>query len=325
MGIKIIKPGMYCSLQDRGRYGHRRYGVPVSGSMDQYAATVANLLTGNSRNEAVLEITLHGLQVIFTEDSLVAFCGGGSKPYCGNLALGMNKAIWIPKNSAIDFRYSNDGCRLYMGIAGGWTMTPVMGSRSFYVQAGAGRVLKPNDVLYGGLPSRRAVKMVEQLDTSVISMASWGYGETAFPTGVGAIRVTRGQEWPMFTEASKENWKRSCYLVTQSSNRMGYRLSGGPLLLTQQKEMISTAVSMGTVQVTPDGNPLILMADAQTTGGYPRIAQVIEADFSLCAQKRPGDKITFSEVLPHMAEALYIEREEQLARIEKTIMAKMGV
>ena len=321
MSIKITKPGIYSSVQDQGRFGFRRYGVPVSGSMDKFAAGIANLLIGNSRNEAVLEITLHGLEFIFLQDSLVSFAGGGSRPYADHHALDMYKAIWLPKDTVVNFRHHPDGCRLYMGIAGGWSEPLFMKSRSCFPTAGAGKVIKAGDQLSGGLPSPLAVKIVGEMDTSKISMAGWGYSETSIRTDI--VRVIKGPEWDLFSEDSRNSWLRSSFTVTQSSNRMGYRLSGDPLLLGVKKEMISTAVTMGMVQVTPDGMPLLLMADAQTIGGYPRIATVIDADLPVCAQIKPGDKIRFKEVTPHFAEALYIEKEEQLLRLEHLINTKM--
>jgi antagonist of KipI len=325
MSIKILKPGIQSSVQDRGRFGFQRYGVSISGCMDQYASSIANLLTGNSRNEALVEITLHGTQFVVLEDCLLAFCGGGSLPYIGNFPLGLNKAIWVPQNSVIDFRYNDSGCRLYMAVAGGWNTAKVMNSRSIFPAAGAGKALEAGDVLYGGLPSRRAVKIVELMDTSGISLSGWGYGATVVQTGGTMIRVMKGPEWELFTDESHAHWVQSDYTITNASNRMGYRLSGKILMLKGKKEMISTAVTMGTVQVTPDGNPLILMADAQTTGGYPRIAQVIDVDCSICAQKKPGDHFRFTLVSANDAEELYIDREVQLARLEKTIQSKMGI
>ncbi len=166
MSIRIHKSGILSSLQDRGRFGFRRYGVPASGCMDQHAAAIANLLTGNHRDEAVLEITLQGMRVEFIDDSLVAFTGGGSRPYVGEQPMDINKAIWIPKGSVMDFRYYPAGCRLYMAIAGGWVTEKIMNSRSCYPAAGAGKILSTGDVLYGGRPSQCAVKIVGQMDTS---------------------------------------------------------------------------------------------------------------------------------------------------------------
>ena len=322
MSIRIRKAGILSSLQDLGRFGYRRYGVPVSGSMDQHSAAIANLLAGNQRDEAVLEVTMHGMQAEFLDDSLVAFTGSGSRPFIGDQPIDMNKAVWVPRDSVIDFRYHPEGCRLYMAIAGGWIADKVMNSRSCYPAAGAGKTVSAGDILYGGQPSHRAVKIVEQMDTSVISMAGWGYGSQEADRHT--VRVIRGPEWDEFTAASHENWMNTPYTVTTSSNRMGYRLSGNALQLKHKKELISTAVMMGTVQVTPDGNPLILLADAQTTGGYPRIAQVIEVDIPVLGQKRPGDKISFFMANPDIAEALYIKQEEELARLEKTIQSKTG-
>jgi antagonist of KipI len=167
-----------------------------------------------------------------------------------------------------------------------------------------------------------------------VVVSKWGAIELIEEVETDCIRVMRGHEWEQFNKVSQNKWLNDRFTVSNSSDRMGVRLEGGDLRREQvaggglqeaDHEMISTAVTMGTVQVIPDGSPLILMADAQTTGGYPRIAQVIDADLPILAQKRPGDKIRFREVSPLVAEELYINRQEELIRLKRNIRTKFSI
>lgn len=324
MSLSIIKTGVYCSVQDQGRWGHQRFGVPVSGCMDKHAASVANLLCGNAYDLALVEFVMHGASIRFDADHLVAFSGGGAIPVAGHHELMLHRAIFVPKHTVIDLRYTDKGCRLYMAVAGGIDTPMVMGSRSTYEPAGAGSRLATGDELPIGARSDISERMIGKMVIKGVTVAKWGAVELLEEMDTDCIRVLRGEEWAQFSEPSKKKWLSGYFQITQASDRMGYTLSGETLSLTDRKEMISTAVSTGTVQVVPDGSPLLLMADAQTTGGYPRIAQVIDTDISTCAQKRPGDKIRFREVSEAVAHELYLSRIEERKRLEKTIRVKFS-
>ncbi len=325
MSLSIIKTGIYCSVQDQGRWGYQRLGVPVSGCMDKHAASVANILCGNPHDVAVLEFVMHGASIQFEADHLVAFSGGGAAPFSGDRELLLHRAIFVPANTVIDLRYMDKGCRLYMAVAGGIDTPLVMGSRSTYEPAGAGSRVRPWEVLPVGNRTDVAERMIRQMAPQGVTVAKWGAVELLEEMDSDCARVLRGPEWSQFSESAKRKWLSGYFQVTQASDRMGCALSGEPLSLAVSKEMISTAVTAGTIQVVPDGSPLLLMADAQTTGGYPRIAQVIEADIALCAQKRPGDKIRFREVSEAVAHQLFVNRVEERKRIEKTIGVKFCI
>jgi antagonist of KipI len=331
MAVTILKTGMQCSVQDLGRYGFQRYGVPVSGAMDKHATAVANLLVGNRKELAVLEFVLHGAMLRFEEDALIAFSGSGAVPFASlqgsgkTTQLPVHKAIYIPKNTIIELQYSDKGCRMYMAVAGGINVPAVMGSRSAYLPAGAGEKILAGGSLEVGAMSDVSINMLRSLTGDFVGIAKWGAIELIEEAGSDYIRFLRGAEWEQFNKVSQNNWLNDWFTISNTSDRMGIKLEGGQLSRATSGEMISTAVTAGTVQVIPDGSPLILMADAQTTGGYPRIAQIIDADLPILAQKRPGDKIRFRVVSPLVAEELYINTREELKRLERNIKTKFSI
>ena len=346
MAVTILKTGIQCSVQDLGRYGFQRYGVPVSGAMDKHAAAVANLLVGNRKELAVLEFVLHGAVIRFNNNALIAFSGSGAVPVSDlqnldlqnpNLQgrgfggrerttqLPVHKAIYVPKNTIVELQYSDKGCRMYMAVAGGIDVPVVMGSRSAYLPAGAGEMIAAGGSLEVGAISDVSINMLRSLTGDLVGIAKWGAIELIEEAGSDYIRFLRGAEWEQFNKVSQNNWLNDWFTISNASDRMGIKLEGGQLSRATSREMISTAVTAGTVQVIPDGSPLILMADAQTTGGYPRIAQIIDADLPILAQKRPGDKIRFRAVSPLVAEELYINTQEELKRLERNIKTKFSI
>lgn len=327
MAIRVIKPGAFTTVQDTGRYGYQRYGVPVGGSMDRYAGAVANILCGNSWDAALLEISFHGTKLFFDEDHLVSFTGGGARAFTDDgEELPINRSVFIPQFSVIDTRYHPSASRFYMAVAGGINAAKVMNSRSSYPPAGVDHQLKDKDI-YAIMPaSEWADKVMEQLRCKKVNAAKWGPADHMISYYSNVIRVMRGPEWERFDAASQIDFFRRSFCISRNSDRMGYRLEPDPhaehLSLREPHEMISTAVTKGTIQVVPGGEPLVLMSDAQTTGGYPRIAQVIAADLPLLAQKKPGDSIVFQEVSPEKAEELYLRQIKDLLRLEKNLKAK---
>jgi antagonist of KipI len=327
MAIRVIKPGAFTTVQDTGRYGNQRYGVPVGGSMDRYAGAVANILCGNSWDAGLLEICFHGTRLFFDADHLVAFTGGGARACTDDGdELPINRSIFIPQFSVIDTRYHPSASRLYMAVAGGLDVARVMNSRSSYPPAGVDHQLKDKDI-FAVLPaSEWAGQVMDQLHGRKVNVAKWGPADHMISYDSDVIRVMKGPEWDRFDAASQAGFFMKGFSISRNSNRMGYRLEADPqaerLSLLEPHEMISTAVTKGTIQVVPGGEPLVLMSDAQTTGGYPRIAQVIAADLPLLAQKKPGDTIVFREVSPEKAEELYLGQIRDLLRLEKNLKAK---
>ena len=317
MSLIIIKPGFQTTIQDLGRIGFKRSGVPESGCMDRFSARIANILCGNNEQDAVLEMLLHGVELLTLESLLVVFSGGGAQPTINNQPIPLNRPVFIPAYSTILTLPASNGMRLYMAIAGGFNKPIVLNSRSTYLPAGAGTQLIVGNVLEAGIASNLSKNICTKIINNQysLSIAKWGLSSNCVSYQTNSIKITQGLEWNKFTPEAQKDLLTGSFCILPQSNRMGYRLKGKALFLNEKFEMISTAVSRGTIQVTPDRNPIILMADAQTTGGYPRIAQVIETDIDKLAQKRPGESIVFELVSLDVAIETLIQYERLLKHL----------
>ncbi|MGL6266510.1 MAG: biotin-dependent carboxyltransferase family protein [Chitinophagaceae bacterium] len=330
MSLRIIRPGISTTLQDAGRWGYQAAGVPVSGAMDINSLRLANILCGNDPGAVVLETTLHGAEWLVEEEQLIAFTGGGSSLFINNQPAPFNRAIRVKASSLLSLKSSPTGCRTYLAVAGGFKAKIDLKSGSTYKTASFGghdgRALKAGDLLeWEQYKKPVSIKMMNSLTLKGhdFTLAGWSI-DFNNPQKENTIRVFRGPEWDWFDDHAKEKIFGNSFGVSNQSDRMGYRLTGSPLLLSKKIELISTAVSVGTIQVTHEGHLVILMADAQTTGGYPRIAMVAAADLPLCAQLRPGDNVHFSEISIEKAEDLYLERERQIRQIQLAVSLKFN-
>ncbi len=327
MSIRVIKGGLQAILQDRGRPGYQDWGVPVGGAMDDWSSRLANLLVGNDPGEAVLEITLQGMALLFESEHLIALTGAGSEVRMDGKVIPFGRAILVKPWSAIRFHPSSSGCRTYLSISGGFEIKAVMGSRSTYLPAAwggfQGRALEAGDVLEigarrNGLSEAIMRDLREHGHGSGI--AHWSVAAIGAPDlSRRAVRFIKGPEWDWLSEDQQHRFSSQPFVITSRSNRMGYRLRGQPLSIIPSREMVSAAVTRGSVQLTHEGQPVLLMADAQTTGGYPRIAQVAAVDLPVCAQYRPGDRIRFIPVSFLEARQAYFDREAELLGIAKNI------
>jgi antagonist of KipI len=332
MTVRVIRPGLLTSVQDAGRYGFQKHGVIVSGAMDPFAQRIANLLVGNEGTVATLEMTLKGPTLEFQEDALISLCGGNLSPTVGGVSVPLWKPIYMKKGSVLDFGHCRSGTRAYLAIAGGWSVPTVMDSRSTYLRAGIGgylgRGLQAGDELADGEPTRLGVlianRLSNQSDVTAFAAADWGVTHELIPSysGEPTIRAMRGNQFDWFTAESRHSFFTEPYRVTPQSDRMGYRLDGPLLELTEQTELISEAVAFGTVQVPSEGKPIVLLADRQTTGGYPKIAQIATVDLPLMAQTKPGDFIRFTEISREEAEWLLLVRESEIRQLKTGIMLK---
>lgn len=332
MTIRVIRPGLLTSVQDAGRYGFQKHGVIVSGVMDQLAHRLANLLVGNEEWAATLEMTLKGPTLDFQEDALISICGGDLSASVAGVSVPLWKPIFLRKGSVLDFGQCRTGTRAYLAIAGGWDVPLVMNSRSTYLRAGIGghegRALRTGDELQPGeltgLGGRIAKRLSIQSEGASFVASEWGVAKEMLPTysSEPLIRVMRGNQYDWFTAESHNAFFSEPYRVTPQSDRMGYRLDGPKLELTEQIELISEAVAFGTVQVPAEGNPIVLLADRQTTGGYPKIAQIATVDLPLMAQTKPGDSIRFAEISREEAEWLWMQRESEIRQLKTGILLK---
>jgi antagonist of KipI len=300
MSITIIKPGVSCSIQDLGRWGYQQFGVPIGGAMDTISATTANRICGNADKEAVLECTLHGLEIKFNSTVAFALSGGGAKATINSEAVAYNRLIKVVAGSILKLHPDPHGCRSYIAITGGLNIDKELGSASTYAssQLGGckGRNLEAGDELV--LNKSNAETDLSNdiiINQDGFGISKWKAQVNPLPHFQDVVEITceRGPEWELFDEATQEQFFNQLFSIASQSNRMGYRLDGVTLLLKEKTELISTAVTQGIIQVTNEGHPIILMADAQTIGGYPRIARVCSKEISLLAQCRPGMKVKF--------------------------------
>ncbi|MBD2863485.1 5-oxoprolinase subunit PxpB [Paenibacillus oceani] len=324
----VIKSGLLATVQDGGRLGHQRIGVSVSGPMDGFAHRTANALVGNAPDAAALELTLAGFALRLDADSLVAVTGGGALPTVDGRPLPAWRPVFVRRGSVLAFARVADGCRAYLAVAGGFAVPAVLGSRSTHVPARLGglegRPLQAGDVLPLGAPGAAAAGLLAalrwQAGNAAWAPAPWGVSPYALPAynDHPVVRITRGPEYERFTPDSAARFGDTAFVLSHRSDRMGCRLEGPQLRmgLSGGGSMLSEPVAAGTVQVPPDGYPIVLMADRQTTGGYPRIAQVAEADMPVLAQLRPGETVRFEWISTDESQQLLLMQrlEENLIR-----------
>lgn len=300
MSITIIKPGVSCSIQDLGRWGFQQFGVPIGGAMDTISATTANRICGNDDNEAVLECTLHGLEIKFNSTIAIALSGGGAIAKINGVAVAYNRLIKVISGSILKLHLDPHGCRTYIAIAGGLKIEKELGSASTYVSSQLGGYEGRN--LEAGDELKLNTNIVDTSRSKDIIINEDGFGFSKWKAQVNLlphlqdvveINCEKGPEWELFNDVSQEQFFSQPFTISPQSNRMGYRLDGVKLSLKEKIELLSTAVTRGIIQVTNEGHPIILMADAQTIGGYPRIVRVLSKDISLLSQCRPGMTVNF--------------------------------
>lgn len=294
--------------------------------MDRIACRAANLLVGNAERDAVLECALVGPAIDFSSETLIAICGGDLSARIDDVPIPTWRAVRAPSGSTLRFGPAVRGCRAYVAIAGGLDVPEVFGSRSTYLRGGfggyQGRALRAGDAIRTGEASslsRAIAASLAGLDdgaTTKATIARWSYGVTARPP-YGAdivVRLIDGAHASLLDARSRADLFDARFRISSSSDRMGYRLDGTALALQQPTELLSEGVTFGTVQLPPGGAPIILMADRQTTGGYPRIGEVASVDLPLVAQLKPGDTLRFRSISLADAQRLYLQQEQDIAQ-----------
>lgn len=318
MKMRILKPGMLSSFQDEGRIGHQPLGVSVVGAMDQRAHRLANILVGNETDCASLEITLTGPTLQFTQACCIALCGADLGPTLNGNPVAMNRPLTIRAQDELQFGAKKHGTRAYLAVHGGFAIPEVLGSQSTYLRSHFGgwhgRALKRGDEI----PLQRPLKEIGKDGGNLEALAQALWSIKLYLPGVisgstrARIRLIKSQQWDEFTPASHEALLSQPYRISPDSERMGYRLQGPDILMTKPRQMISEATTFGTIQVPAGGQPIVLMADRQTTGGYPKIAYVATIDLPLLAQMAPGDIMQFELVSLEAAQALDAARTRAL-------------
>jgi antagonist of KipI len=306
--LLVEAPGLFTTVQDLGRDGFGPMGVSTSGAADPISLRIGNRLVGNSEGAAVLEMTLIGGAFTFERATVIAVTGADFGPSLDGVPLPMWTSIEIREGQTARFGPSRSGARAYLCVQGGIAVESFLGSASTHVLSGLGgfegRALRKGDRVEVGAANslfRKRVLSPEAL-------------ENLQPRKV--IRITDGPQSDWFTESSWKTFCASAFRVSEQSNRMGIRLEGPPISLDTSRETITEGVSLGAIQVTPSGQPIILFVEQQTTGGYPKITNVISADLHSLGQLRPRDEIRFERVKMSEARSLLIQQEALLASKE---------
>ena len=313
MNAAVIRAGFLTSVQDTGRTGFRQFGVSTSGALDSFALRVANLLVGNDEDAAGLEVTLGGLHLRFQDERMVAWCGGEFEVQLGSLAIPVGHVAHLQAGDELRFGRAQFGCRCWLAISGGIDVPIILSSRSTDLRANfgglQGRPLRDGEEI----PLNR-IRQSDSGTTDDISSWAGPYDWVSPARRYPALRFVRGVDWERFNASMLQRLTSEAFAVSPDSDRMGVRFNGPELKRREQTDLISEAVVPGTIQVPPSGNPILLLGDCQTIGGYPKIAHVITIDLGIAAQLRAGDAVRFLEVSLQDADRLLTERERDLER-----------
>ncbi|MDB5211228.1 MAG: biotin-dependent carboxyltransferase family protein [Sediminibacterium sp.] len=314
MSLHIIKHGLLDLVQDAGRYGYQHLGINPGGVMDSIAMHVANILVGNDPSEAVLEMHFPAAEIEFEETLLIALAGADLSASVDAKEIPVLTPVIIQKGSVLHFGRKQNGARIYLAACGGFAAEEWLGSFSTHtkVKAGGfeGRALQKNDRI--NLKEKQQPVLSADQTAKIFpwrANVSDMYREHSF-------RFIPGNEYWSLDETSKHKLAKETFVISRENDRMGYRLGGVSLQMTATTELISTAVARGTMQLLPDGQLIILMADHQTTGGYPRVGHIITADISSLAQMQAGEKFSLEQVTLADAENLLLKQQMDLQQLQ---------
>jgi antagonist of KipI len=319
VSVQVMRPGLLTTVQDHGRHGHQHLGLCPGGAMDPVALTLANALVGNAPDDAALEITILGPELVFEEDALVALCGA---EFAGDFP--RHRPVLMAAGTKLSIGRAQRGARAYLAVAGGFALEPVLGSRATYLPGRFGGFL--------GRSLRRGDSLPLQGDVAALSKARflrlkkakgrtvrWNVPPLTLPEHEPIVlHAMEGPHCAGFDAASQRAFFDATWKIAPESNRMGFRLSGPSLVRADAGEILSGPTCLGTVQVPASGAPIALMADHQTTGGYPRIAEIATADVPRLAQVAPGGTVRFARCDLKTAVEL---RRDQKARLAPALRA----
>jgi antagonist of KipI len=317
MALRVVKAGMLTTIQDCGRWGLQSRGVPVAGPMDPCSHRLANAIVGNRADAATLEVTLLGPELEFEDERVLAVAGAEFELTVDGRAAPLAAPFIVSAGATLHFGSRLRGARAYLAVAGGVAVPPTLGSRATHLISGMGglegRPLRAGDLV----PLGERPVHAPLTDRAVAAV-------TPLPDGDARIRVLPGPQAGYFVDDALETLQSGPYAIGGKSDRMGFRLEGPGLRHSQGADIISDATPLGVLQVPASGQPILLMADRQTTGGYPKLATVISADISVVGQLGPGDRILFVVCSPREAIAALIAQERVLMALEDRRQAGGG-
>lgn len=312
MGIRILKGGMLTTVQDGGRTGYQSQGFSVAGVMDARSFKIANLLLDNPENEAVLEFTLIGPTLEFTSETIIAITGGDFQPKINDEPAPMYTAIYMHKGDILKFGSARTGSRGYIAFSSYLSIPVVMGSRCTNLKSCIGgfkgRRLHDGDYINFRIKRRYLPFFLSRK----LEPDDFSQEETV-------LRVVMGPQDDMFSKQGIETFLNTEYIVTSEFDRMGCRLDGAYIASKSESDMISDGIALGSVQVPSHGKPIILLADRQTTGGYPKIATVASVDIPKLVQRKTDHKIRFQAISVQEAQNLYLKEINELDEMRNII------
>lgn len=310
MGFTVLNKGLLSLVQGGPRIGFQQFGVPVSGGMDDYSLRIANMLVGNDEYEACIEALIIGPSILFDDKTTIAITGGNSGPMLNGIEIDMHRSYIVNRGDTLTFSGMKTGCRAYIAFGGGIDVPVVMGSKSTYTKAKLGgyegRELKDGDYINLGKCDANAnyilpKEYVQNFESNIV------------------LRAIRGPQDDMFDEDNISKLFDSKYTITNECDRMGYRLEGEKINHISGADIVSDGIAFGAIQVPGHGNPIVMMVDRQTVGGYTKIANVISVDLYKLAQAKPGNSISFKEVNIYEAHKELKKYENNMNEIKNSI------
>jgi len=315
MSLKILKTGMLDTIQDLGRFGYQQFGINPTGAMDRYAAAIANILVANKPGDAVIEIHFPAPSIFLGEPVMIALSGADFDANIEGNPIPLNQPVIINKNRTLQFRSLKDKSRCYLAIKKGMKLSKWLNSYSTNLKAEAGgyggRKLLKDDIIELN-DEAGYYRLADEIDFKILPWKAnedWGINSPE-------LMILKGNEWDWLDKASREKFFKNPFFISPNSDRMGYRLASEPLHSEIKTELISSAVNFGTIQLLPDGQLIILMADHQTTGGYPRLGNVISTHLPMLAQMKAGEQIRFNFTDHQTAESLLLKQQQHLHQLE---------
>lgn len=321
MSLRITRQGVLDTIQDMGRFGHQYLGINSNGSMDRFSAQLANALLGKELTAPLIEIHFPASQISFERETIICICGADFFPTINGAPIPLHHPIAVNKRTVLKFEKLQTGARCYLGILNEMKLDKWMNSHSTNLKAEAGgwhgRGFLKNDVLL----FQNGLAITSLLHEKDFVVLPWKAQDTV--DNRNEIEFIIGSEWHWLSKDAQELFQEQWFQVTNEADRMGYQLAGQAIKSATGDQLVSSAVCFGTVQLLPGGQLIILMADHQTAGGYPRIAHVISAHLPILAQKKPNDVIRFKITSLEEAEKKLLNQKKYLRQLQFACKFKM--
>ena len=298
MSISILKPGVQTTVQDIGRYGYSHFGISSSGAADLFSFRLGNIIVGNTEELAGIEMTLLGADFQFNSDAVIAITGSPFNLSLDRQEIPYNQSIHVKKNQILSVGITKGGARSYLLVKGGIKTENYLNSKTTHVMSGMGGFM--------GRPLKKG-DMLEIDENSKINITDISNNLDEIDTSI--IRINRGLQSSYFSDSTWAAFTSKMFTVSEVFSRMGIRLKGNPIHSSKGNEILTEGIPLGAIQVPGGGEPIISFVEHQTTGGYPKIANVISADLCKVGQLKPGDKFQFELISFEDAEILRLEQE----------------